>query len=187
MPETLRQLREEHRNIARLLGALERQLAIFDRAERPDYDILLSIAEYFTGFPDRYHHPKEDLVLARLRARDPEAARTVGELGAEHQRLAERARHFREAIENVLKEAEVPRANVDAVIRHFIADQRRHMHMEEARFFPLAERTLTSQDWAAIDAEAGKPDDPLFGAACSGEFAALREDILRWERENQTA
>ena len=186
MPETLRQLHEEHRNIARLLGALERQLAIFEEAGRPDYDILLSIAEYFTGFPDRHHHPKEDLVLAKLRQRDAEAAHTVGELGAEHQRLDELARHFREAVENVLKEAEVPRANIDAVIRHFIADQRRHMQMEEAHFFPLAERTLTAEDWAAVDAEAGKADDPLFGDACSSEFAALRDDILRWEREDQT-
>jgi len=187
MPETLRQLREEHRNIIRLLGALERQLAIFDGAERPDYDILLSIAEYFTGFPDLYHHPKEDLVLARLRQREPKGARPLEQLLAEHQRLGELARHFREAIENVLKEAEVPRSNVDAAIRHFIEDQRRHLQMEEQLFFPLAEKVLTPADWAAIEAEAGKPEDPLFGAACASSFAALRDDILSRERENQTA
>lgn len=186
MPETLRQLHEEHRNIVRLLGALERQLAIFDRAERPDYDILRSIAEYFTGFPDRYHHPKEDLVLAKLRERDPDAARPLERLLEEHQRIGELAQHFREAIDNVLQEAEVPRANIDAVIRHFIEDQRRHLQVEEQHFFPLAEKILTAEDWAAIDAEAGRPEDPLFGEHCASEFSELREDILRWERENQT-
>jgi hemerythrin-like domain-containing protein len=65
--EILRRLREEHRNIARVLKALEHQLAIFDHGEQPDYDVLVAAAEYFTGFPDRCHHPKEDLIFRNLK------------------------------------------------------------------------------------------------------------------------
>ena len=53
-------LREEHRNIARLLRALEHQVAIFSNADAPDYDVIVGVADYFLDYPDRCHHPKED-------------------------------------------------------------------------------------------------------------------------------
>lgn len=184
-PEVLRQLHEEHRNIARLLAVLERELGLFDRTERPDYDVLTGIAAYFTGFPDRCHHPKENLVLEKLRERDPEAAALVGDLDAEHERIGALARHFREAVKNVLQEVEVSRSAFDEVIRHFIREQRRHMEMEERDFFPLAEKILAPGDWAELEARAGTEEDPLFGPKVAAEFEALRENILRWEREDQ--
>lgn len=80
MVEVMDRLQREHRNIAKLLNALEHQLAIFDTAETPDYDVLVGIGDYFIGFPGRCHHPKEDLIFRKLRARDPEAAEIVGDL-----------------------------------------------------------------------------------------------------------
>lgn len=183
----LGRLHAEHRNIARLLGALEYQLAIFDRGERPDYDVLAAAADYFTEFPDRCHHPKEDLVFRAIERKDPEAARSIGDLEREHERIAELAGHFREAVRNVLDEVEVPRQAFDAVLRHFIRDQRRHMEMEEERFFPLAQRVLGPEDWAEIERLASREDDPLFGAQVSQPFEALLRTILTWEREDEAS
>jgi hemerythrin-like domain-containing protein len=185
MSEAMNRLQREHKNIAKLLDALEHQLALFDAAEAPDYDIVAGIARYFTGFPERCHHPKEDLIFRKLQARDPEAARSVGDLEAEHEKIGDLARHFQEAVDNVLSEVEVSRQAFDAVARHFIEEQRRHMRMEEERFFPLARERLTPEDWAEIDARIVDEDDPLFGAEVSAEFAALRKDLLRWEEEDE--
>jgi hemerythrin-like domain-containing protein len=184
--EVMDRLQREHRNIAKLLNALEHQLAIFDTAETPDYDVLAGIGDYFTGFPDRCHHPKEDLIFRKLRARDPEAAEIAGDLGAEHEKIGTLARHFQEAVQNVLSEVEVSRDAFDAVARHFIKEQRRHLQMEEECFFPLALEILTPEDWAEIDARITDEDDPVFGAEASAEFAALRNHLLRWEQEDET-
>ncbi len=183
----MKRLRREHANIAKLLKALEHQLGLFERSERPDYDVLAGIADYFTGFPDRCHHPKEDLIYRKLGARDPEAAKAIGDLEAEHQRIGELARHFREAVENVLNEVEVSRDAFETVARHFSGQQRRHMRMEEERFFPLAEETLTPEDWAEIDARISDETDPVFGTEAAAEFATLRKDLLRWEAEDEAA
>lgn len=184
MADVMQQLSEDHRNIARLLAILERQLAIFDRAERPDYELLMAIAEYFTGFPDRCHHPKEDLILRRMREKDPVAADAVGDLEAEHEKIGELARHFQEAVQNVLNEVEMPRSAFDSVLRHFIQDQRQHMLMENERFFPLALKILSDKDWTEIETEASKEQDPLFGSEAAQQFESLRQSILRWEAEN---
>ena len=185
MPEVLHQLREEHRNIARVLNALEHQLAIFDRGERPDYDVLEAAAEYFTEFPDRCHHPKEDLIFRKLKKRDPTAVESIADLELEHQRIAGLADQFRQAVRNVLQEIEVPREAFDAVLRHFIRDQRRHMSMEQEHFFPLALRVLSAEDWAEIDGQVTKEDDPLFGVEASRPYEGLLRHILTWEQEDE--
>jgi hemerythrin-like domain-containing protein len=185
MAEVLLQLREEHANMKRLLAALEHQLALFDKGEQPDYDVFLSAADYFTGFSDCCHHPKEDLILQRIKQVDPDAAQSIPDLEAEHQQLGVLARHFHEAVTNVLEEVEVPRSAFDAVLRHFVGEQRRHMHMEEERFFPLAESVLTEEDWAALDRKVTKESDPLFGGEVAEEYRDLLRAILAWEREDE--
>ena len=185
MSQVMYQLHEEHRNIARLLAVLERELAMFERAERPDYDVLSAIADYFVGFPDLYHHPKENLILERLRAREPAVAEMVGNLEGEHEKIGKLAENFQEAVENVLKEVEVPRSAFANVLRHFIDDQRKHMMMEEQKFFPLAVEHLTSEDWAEIERQTAGHEDPLFGASVAREFKHLLDNILQWEADDE--
>ncbi len=84
--------------MAKLLSALERQLAVFDQGESPDYDIVQGVIDYCLNYPDLYHHPKEDLVLERLQAVDPVAAAGIGDLAAEHQDLANLTRRFAAAV-----------------------------------------------------------------------------------------
>lgn len=185
MSEVMTRLREEHRNIAKLLRALEHQLAIFDTAERPDYDVLAAIANYFVGFPDRCHHPKEDLIYRKMRERDPTLAQTMTDLEAEHEEISALARHFWEAVQDVLQDAEISRSAFDKVARHFVRNQRRHMQREEEQFFPLARQILTPHDWAEIDERITREEDPVFGGKVSHVFAALRDNILKWEAEDE--
>ena len=75
-------LRQEHRNIEKLLLVLEEELRVFDRGERPDYEVVLAVIAYFQVYPDAYHHPQEDMVFEKLKARDPAAAAKIGDLTA---------------------------------------------------------------------------------------------------------
>lgn len=185
MPKIIDALHKDHANLAKLLAALERQVAAFDRGERPDYDILHGVIDYCLNYPDLYHHPKEDLVMERLRARDPAAAAPLGDLLAEHVRLGEVARRFAAAVHNILQEVEVPRVAFDQAARTFLKAYREHMAAEERTFLPLAGKTLTEEDWREIDARMGPRADPLFEGEPEDRFRALREDILAWDREHQ--
>ncbi len=182
MTKLLDILREEHRNIETLLRVLERELNIFDRAERPDYEVVQAVIDYFRDYPDRCHHPKEDAVFAKLRARDPAAAASVGDLEAEHQSGAERLRRVARAVEGVLSEREVLRQTVDDIMRDFIEKERRHMEMEERVLFPAAAEALRPEDWAEIDARLR--NDPSLDGANQEQFDSLRQRILQWEQES---
>ncbi len=171
--------------MAKLLNAFERQLAAFDRGATPDYDIVRGVIDYCLTYPDLYHHPKEDLVFARLKLRDPAAAEAVGDLKAEHDALGETTRRLAAAVRQVLGEGEVPRDSVHETAAKFLSFYRHHIEMEEEKFFPAALDALTLEDWREIEGELKERDDPLFGQEPEERFVALRQNILDWEQENR--
>lgn len=183
MPAVIDSLRQEHVNMAKLLDLLDRQIAIFESGGSPDYEIVFGVVEYLKDWSDRWHHPKEDLVLDKLRIRDPAAADAVGELEKHHDALAALTDQFLEVIREVLNEEELPRDRVSRLAEEFLRSQRRHMAGEEEVFLPAAERALTSEDWADIAMRMSNPEDPLFGRAVEKRFEGVRRDLMALERE----
>jgi hemerythrin-like domain-containing protein len=175
-------LRQEHRNIEKLLLVLERELSVFARGARPDYEVIHAVIAYFQVYPEVYHHPLEDLVFEKLRMRDPTAA-NIGDLAADHRRGAERLRRVAQAVESVLADREFLRQAIDDIIRDFIEHERRHMAMEERVFFPAAVRALQPQDWAEIASRLSGQTDPLFSEAVEDRFDVVRTHILQLEQE----
>lgn len=180
-------IRQDHVNLAKLLNAVERQLALFDKGETPDYDIIRGVADYCLNYPDLYHHPKEDIIFQHLRRRDPLVVQQVGNLDAEHQALAALTRHFADAVHNVLRDAEVSREAFDKAARGFLDTYRAHMRKEEEVFLPAAERALDDADWREVEAQAAQHEDPVFGSGGEQRFKELRQHILDWEREDTPA
>jgi hemerythrin-like domain-containing protein len=91
MTDFIQVLRQEHRNIESLLRVLERELTLFDRGERPDYEVVLAIIDYFRDYPE------EDMIVEKIKARDPVATATIGNLEAEHGEGTRRLRRVAEA------------------------------------------------------------------------------------------
>ena len=179
----IERLSQEHRNIEKLLAILERELEVFDRGDRPDYEVIGAIISYFELYPEVYHHPQEDVVFAKLKIRDPAAAAKVGDLAREHQEGAEHLRRVAHAVDSVLAGCEILRQDVDTIVRDFIEHERRHIMMEDRDFFPAALKALEPQDWTEIASALTNPEDPLFSEAAEETFDALRARILQLEQE----
>ena len=183
MTKIIEILREEHRNIEELLLVLEQELNVFDRNEQPDYEILQAVISYFQDYPDCCHHPKEDMIFEKLKARDPVAAGGVGDLEAEHQNEGKRLQRVAQMIRSILTHHEVLRPTFDDIMRDFIEHERKHMEMEERVLFPAAVNALQPEDWAGIDAIWSEKKDTIFNVAIEEKCQSLRERILQWERE----
>jgi hemerythrin-like domain-containing protein len=185
MTRIIETLREEHRNIEGLLLVLEQELNIFDRNERPDYEIIQAVINYFQDYPDCCHHPKEDMIFEKLKARDPVAAEAVGDLEAEHQNEGSRLRRVAYMIRSILTDHDVLRQSVHDTIRDFIELERKHMEMEERVLFSVAAKALRPEDWVGIQAMWSEENDSMFNVAVEERCQSLRVRILRWERDNQ--
>jgi hemerythrin-like domain-containing protein len=176
-------LRQEHCNIESLFRVLERELSVFERGDRPDYEVILAVINYFKDYPDSCHHPKEDLIVEKLKARDPRKAATVGDLEAEHREGAKRLRRVALAVERVLSDQELLRQSVDDIIRDFIKHERQHMAMEERVVFPAALNALRPEDWTNIGVKLADRDDPFYQSSFEERFKMLRRNILKMEEE----
>ena len=185
MHEILQALRQEHRNIVSLINTLEWQVAEFERGSTPDYDVISANVEYFLTFPDLFHHPKEDMVFAKLCERDAAAAAGIDDLRRAHAELGARTREFSAGLHAVLDELEIPRSAFVRRARRFIELQRQHIEMEETRFFPAADKALTTEDWADVKARMTRGEDPLFGENVPAKFDRLRRTILTWQAQDE--
>ena len=177
MPDTLFLLRLEHGNLSRLLALIEDQVAAADAGMPMDEEMLSLASEYFSDYPDRCHHPKEDLVYRRLGERDPDSRAGLRDLVAEHRRLHELTEAFAEAVRRIREEPQAAQSSPRGVIREFTERYRQHMRDEDERFFPLAEERLSRDDWDDLDFTMFDRDDPLFNHAAEDRFSALRERI----------
>lgn len=184
MAKIIDDLREEHANIKRLLLVLEKELSIFNRNERPDYEIILAIINYFQDFPDVWHHPAEHVIFDKLQARDASLAKTIGNLTAQHRDEADRLQRVADAVGSVLMDRELPRQQVHDVVRDFLAYQREHMDVEERLLFPAVLDVLRPDDWSDVESMLTQQTAALRQAAIEQSQQA-RERIFRWERENE--
>jgi hemerythrin-like domain-containing protein len=185
MPKIIEILLEEHQNIEKLLLVLEHELEVFDRSERADYEILQTIIRYFQDYPASCHHPKEEMIFEKLKARDPVAAERIGDVEGDHELEAQRLRSFAWAVDAVLADQEFLRASFHLAVHDFVEHQRRHLEKEERLLFPAAVKALRPEDWAEIDGRLDDRKDPLFNSVVEERFHNLQKTILRWEQETE--
>ena len=185
MPKIVDLLLEEHRNIEKLLLVAEHELAIFDSSGRPDYEILQTIIQYFQDYPESCHHPKEEMIFEKLKARDSASAKRFGDVEAEHEVETRRLQSFARAVDSVLADQEFLRESFHLAVHDFIAHQREHLRKEELLLFPAAAKALRPEDWAEIDARLDDRKDPLFDSVVAEKFHNLQRTILRWEQETE--
>jgi hemerythrin-like domain-containing protein len=182
MPDTLALWHAEHVNFAKLLNLLESQLSLFRGGKSPDYELMLNIMFYMTHYSDVLHHPKEDLVFAKIKERDQRVAATVDELATQHAHLHKSGQELVRQLDDILNDLISSRESVEAIARDYVGSLRTHMQIEEEEILPLADTLLTTRDWSAIHAAVDHIEDPLFGKHPEGRYFALHQQISRQAR-----
>lgn len=186
MVEIIEILRQEHRNIEKLLQVMEQELRVFDRGERPDYEVLGAVIEYFKKYPDSCHHPKEDIIYEKFKARAPTRAASIADLQAEHRDGAVQLHRVAQAIDSVLNDQELLRESVHRIVRDFIDNERSHIALEDEVIFPVILDTLHPEDWADIALSLADRYGSANEADFEEQFSALRRNILDLEEDAAT-
>jgi hemerythrin-like domain-containing protein len=175
LPDILQALDEEHHFQQRLLKLLEKQVAHLNQRQPPDYEVMHGVMRYMTNYPDRFHHPKEDLVFGKVVDRDPTLEPQVSTLLQEHGTIVARGAELLALIDRC--RADPAQADTNALRKSahaYIGQLRRHMDAETLRYFPLAQRVLRRADWADVAARMEPILDPVFGEEVADGFHTLR-------------
>jgi len=86
-PDILHALGDEHKYQARLLNLLEKQVGLLNQKLPADLEVMAGVMRYMTRYPDRFHHPKEDLLFEKIVLRDAAAKPRVDELLQAHETI----------------------------------------------------------------------------------------------------
>ena len=179
-PTAVRIIRDEHQALAAMLNSLLLMLAQDRRDKRlPDFASLRAMLFYLDEFPEQRHHRKEtELLFPKLRARTPLARELLDRLDQDHQRGEARIRELEHRLLAFEMMGESRRAAFEDAAERYVDFYLTHMALEERDVLPLAERVLTEDDWADIDAAFRANRDPLTGCQPETEYEQLFTRIV---------
>jgi hemerythrin-like domain-containing protein len=177
-PPLIKTLRAEHKHIASVMQLFREQLDEIDAAQAVDTHVAYEIMHYMVTWPDRFHHPREDLIYGRVAELDASAADNVDSLQRDHDTMAKSGR---EVLRHILQwqEGEVSGAVPVKSGRAYIDHLYQHMNSEEILVFPQIERILDAGEWSELeqDDQLIPIPDPVFGKRVQREFRNMARKL----------
>jgi hemerythrin-like domain-containing protein len=176
-------LRAEHRHMATVMQLFADQLKAIEVGELVDTHVVYEIMHYMVTWPDRFHHPREDLIYARVAEITPSMADDVDTLQRDHDNTAKSGRGLLRDIER-WRIGEITGLVVVNNGRAYIDHIHEHMNVEEKLVFPRIEQMLTLQDWRELaeDDQLQAVSRPVFGSLVQREFRNMTRKLRRGVR-----
>jgi hemerythrin-like domain-containing protein len=173
-------LKSEHRHLGSVAVLLKEQLDAIEQGKMVDTHVVYEIMDYMVRWPDRFHHPREDLIYCRVAEIDANAADNVDSLQREHDVMAKQSRAVLDDIEQ-WRQGNTGGEVVIASGRDYIDRLYAHMNTEEKVVFPQIEAVLTATDWREleIDDRLQPVADPVFGGRIDREFRNMARKLRR--------
>jgi hemerythrin-like domain-containing protein len=171
---------DEHRSLAAVVQGLRHLVGEYRRdAMEPDFKLLRSIVFYLDEFPQKLHHPKEEIYLfAKLQERTRTADKVIAELQRQHLAGLRYVEDLHETLAKYEIDGPAGLAGFSDSVEIFAIDILRHMALEESALLPLASRHLTGEDWVEIGLAFGKNGDPRFVADADHAYAELFRRLI---------
>ncbi len=173
-------IHEEHAAVAAVLRSL---LAMIRQGpgNEPErfFDVLRAMLFYIDEFPEQRHHPKEsNLLFPKLARAHPELMPVINKLEHDHMAGEGRVRALQHLLLAWELIGETRRAAFENQAREYVDFYLKHMRTEETELMPVAEKGLTAQDWAELDAAFEADRDPLAGGVRDRHFDRLFTRIV---------
>lgn len=179
----IRTLRAEHKHMANVLNLLNDQLELLEAGQHVDSHVLYETMDYLTQWPDRFHHPREDIIYSRVAELDAEAADAVDTLQRDHDVTAKKGKDLLNAVLR-WQEGEVNDKRLIKLLKEYVAHIFEHMTVEEEVVFPHIESVLTTSDWRELAEEDSliAVNTPLFGTPVQREYRNMTRKLRRKTR-----
>lgn len=173
-------LRDEHRHIASVLALLSDHLNAIERGELVSTHVIYETMDYLVSWPDRFHHPREDIIYDYVAERESGMRDERAKLASDHDLMARSGRDLLQLIEDW----RAGNADGKALIkdgRDYVQRAYAHMSLEEQEIFPAIDAALSREDWRTLAADDQlKPKrDPVFGRRVSREFRNMARKLRR--------
>lgn len=142
----------EHRHITAVIQSLSDAVAAWDTRQPLNAQKLRSVVEFLRVYADQRHHQREEGIFFPLLVQRgvPPQGCPIGGLNNEH----EKGRALVSALAEGITAYEQKRSGADYTLRQTLQEivelYRKHLWMEDAMVFPMAEKLVTETDNQAL-------------------------------------
>lgn len=162
---------EEHAALSAMLRSLS---LMVKRGPEPNRDhffnVLRAMLFYIDEFPQRLHHPKESqLLFPPVLKRCPELGSVIEHLEKDHIREEHQVRDLQHLLLAWELLGDSRRNAFERAAEEFLQFYLEHMRLEESVVLPQAQKSLTPEEWQALDEAFATNCDPLTGKYPPGQ------------------
>lgn len=170
-------LNSEHGYFLSLLDTLEQEAEKLKPGRVPDYHLLLDIVDYLTHYPGQYHHPREDMLFAKMLSVDKSFKRDLQRLEREHKTLRTYNDKLFAEFTRIAAGRRVDRPELLRNLQRYIGGYRQHIEFESKNIFPRAKGELSSAELKQLQVKTRYIDDPLFGGRLENRFRRVGRSL----------
>jgi hemerythrin-like domain-containing protein len=162
---SLQIIRDEHASLAAMLQSMRLMIEWGPGEGRHTFfDVLRAMLFYIDEFPERLHHPKEsNLLFPKVLKAAPKVMGAIDKLERDHLYSENAARDLQHMLLAWELLGSSRRAAFEDAFKKYEAFYLAHMSLEESVILPEAERSLSEEDWHALDVAFAENADPLTG------------------------
>lgn len=151
----LERLLLDHKQLSNILYRMDVEIRAYSGLlkQSPNLDKVLEIIDYIKVYPERWHHPAEDVIFGVLLENGSSASEAVKKALHEHstlELLTENLHCYLQKLamggHNHLK------AKFLRAAQEYTRRQRMHMDFEQRELFPVVDREFTEKDWERVNA-----------------------------------
>lgn len=166
----------DHDRLRNLLALFERELACCERGDAADHQLMHDIAQHYSEYFNRVHHPLEDRMFEDLIGHGMPRFHGAEQALTEHAELIAGTGLLRARLDEALHDQPVSRAALIEAARDYIDLNLAHMRHEEQTVFAWARDRLDEVDWAAVnqwqESITNNPPDAKYTALLKSELDA---------------
>lgn len=157
-------IHDEHRSMAAVLRGLQKLARQARQEGSVDIALLRQMLSYLHNFPEKLHHPKEDLYLfCKLRANTSEFNDMLDELERQHVQEHALLQALDRSVEMYAANDPGAREAFTTALQQYSGALWEHMSLEETVILKGAREHLSEVDWEEIAAAFEANQDPYLG------------------------
>jgi hemerythrin-like domain-containing protein len=153
-------LRSDHAGMSRILREIDAQQSRLVTQPKTSRPVLIEAMRYLLQYQHASHHPREDRLFARIRAREPGTHPEIRRLVRQHRVGLRRAEDITDIlVRNGPSQLRGPRGvQLQGLLQKYVRYTRQHMRLEEALFYARSESVLRAADWRELTASDERAD-----------------------------
>lgn len=148
----IKDMSAEHRVIEKVILALPNAIGILQQGKSPALDKLRGVVEFLREYADKRHHQREEgIVFPQLvELGVPPEGCPIGGLSNDHGKGRDMATALESAIAKYEVEPVAATTELQKALGDIVTLYKKHLWMEDAMVFPMAERMLGQDQQEAL-------------------------------------